>query len=603
MGHIANKIDAKDKKLSEVLTGQRYKIDSFQREYRWQRKQIEALISDLSISFLKNYKEEHTIENYSEYDCYYMGPIVLCEEKNYLSIVDGQQRLTSFTLLLIFLNHAQNKLELPSNLIKDLKPFLYLTKGGKTTLVLNVDSRTKIIEHLLNKPSTIFEDIDELEASNGGDSGKKSLDESTQNIIERYEDITKLFPEEINNSQKLPLFIEWLLDKIVMVEVKAYNMENAYSIFETMNDRGLSLNPTEILKGYLLSKIEDEKKSDEMNIFWKERIAELKSQTGIDGDLDFFRAWLRAKYAETKRLTKQGAENEDFELIGTNFHTWLKNNSNKTFLKESEDYYFFIRSDFDFYSNLYKKLYLYKNSSVSGFENIYISNFYPIADSLSYPLLISSISKIDDEQTIENKIKVVAKFIDVFVNTRAILGKAITQSSIRSSMYDLIKNIRNLDIELLKEKLSDELEKPANKPNSPLLLLERMDNWGYYHYFFARIRNYLETNPSDFIELLRSRKQRSLVLLKIFKEDDNTEKNAQFSWSSYINSVAGFCLVRRNELDIINAMSPTTRIQFLMEQGYLPEMNGFEITDMKYTDFIAARDHRLRELFTKIWSF
>lgn len=50
-----------------------------------------------------------------------------------------------------------------------------------------------------------------------------------------------------------------MLDKIMLVEVKAYSMDNAYTIFETMNDRGLSLNPTEILKGFLLSKIEDVK--------------------------------------------------------------------------------------------------------------------------------------------------------------------------------------------------------------------------------------------------------------------------------------------------------------------------------------------------------
>jgi uncharacterized protein with ParB-like and HNH nuclease domain len=62
-----------------------------------------------------------------------------------------------------------------------------------------------------------------------------------------------------------------------MVEVKAYSLENAFTIFETMNDRGLSLNSTEILKGILLSKIEDEVKSEEMNKFWKERIAEIKS--------------------------------------------------------------------------------------------------------------------------------------------------------------------------------------------------------------------------------------------------------------------------------------------------------------------------------------
>lgn len=122
-------IEAKDKNLSDVLTNNRYKIDSFQREYRWQRKHIEALISDLCICFDKFYTDGDTIENYDEYGGYYMGPIVLCDDKKSLSIVDGQQRLTSFTLLLIFLHHAQHKLNLPNNQVKDLRQFLYVTKG------------------------------------------------------------------------------------------------------------------------------------------------------------------------------------------------------------------------------------------------------------------------------------------------------------------------------------------------------------------------------------------------------------------------------------------------------------------------------------------
>jgi uncharacterized protein with ParB-like and HNH nuclease domain len=395
-------IEAKDKNLSAVLTNNRYKIDSFQREFRWQRKHIEALISDLCICFDKFYREGDTIENYEDYDGYYMGPIVLCDDKKSLSIVDGQQRLTSFSLLLIFLKHAQQKLNLPANQTKDLSQFLFVNKGGKTTFVLNVELRNKVMEHLFETPDVAFE----MEAD--------VKDESIQNIIERFEDITKLFPVEFNTISKLPIFIEWMLDKVIMVEVKAYSMDNAYTIFETMNSRGLSVNPTEILKGFLLSKIEDDDKSDEMNIFWKDRIASIKSTTNIDGDLDFFRAWLRAKYAETIRPTKVGAENEDFEIIGTHFHSWVKNNSTKTFLKHSDDFYFFIRSDFDFFSNLYLKIYGLKNKFNEEFKDIYCSNFYPIADSLSYPLIISPISKIDDTTVIEDKIKLTAKFIDIY---------------------------------------------------------------------------------------------------------------------------------------------------------------------------------------------
>ncbi|MDX9694542.1 MAG: DUF262 domain-containing protein [Bacteroidales bacterium] len=581
-------IEAKDKNLSDVLTNNRYKIDSFQREFRWQRKHIEALISDLCICFDKFYREGDTIENYEDYGGYYMGPIVLCDDKKSLSIVDGQQRLTSFSLLLIFLKHAQQKLNLPANQTKDLHQFLFVTKGGKTTFVLNVESRKNVMEHLYETPDIAFEMESDVK------------DGSIQSIIERFEDITKLFPAEFNTTEKLPIFIEWMLDKVIMVEVKAYSMDNAYTIFETMNDRGLSLNPTEILKGFLLSKIEDDTKSDEMNVFWKDRIAGIKTTTNIDGDLDFFRAWLRAKYAESIRPTKIGAENEDFEIIGTQFHSWVKNNSSKTFLKHSDDFYFFIRSDFDFFSNLYLKIYGLKNTFNQEFADIYCSNFYPIADSLSYPLLISPISKIDDTTTIEDKIKLSAKFLDIYTLTRVIIGKAITQSSIRYSMYEMVKSVRNLDTKTLKERLSSELVKLGGKPFSPLSILHRMDNWGFYHYLFARLL-YKQNSENDFSSLLRSKKQNSLILYKFFDLEDKPTDIEDIIWQMNFNSVAGHCLVRRYDLENINSKKGIKLLNYLVKQNYMPEMIGYECESI--IDFISERDHRLRELIDNILKF
>lgn len=602
MAHIANKIDAKDKTLAEVLRGQRYTVESFQREYRWQREHIEALISDLSISFLKNYKVGDTIEDYDSYDCYYMGPIVLCDEKKELSIVDGQQRLTSFTLLLLFLKHAQAKFNLATELAKDIKQYLYVTKGGKSTLILNVPNRINVLEHLYNSPETPFEHAEIIESTVEDKSKSNFQDESVENIIERFEDISKLFPVEINTLEILPIFIEWLLEKVVMVEVKAYSLENAFTIFETMNDRGLSLNSTEILKGILLSKIEDEVKSEEMNKFWKERIAEIKSITGTDKDLDFFRAWLRAKYADTIRPTKQGATNEDFELIGTQFHSWVKNNPTKTFLKQSDDYYFFIRSDFDFYSQRYIEIYEYKNSNLQHLEIFYITNFYPIADSLCYPLLLAPISKIDDFNIILKKFYTVNKFIDAFVNIRTITGKAITQSSIRYSMYELVKGIRNFDEGSLKEKLNIELQK-LPKIELAFSPLNTMDNWGYYHYFFARIIYHVKNDVDDFATLLRNRKQSSFVLLRIFEADDVEDGFEQTHWNAHISSVAGYCLVKRYDLDEIYRRKSIKRVKYLMKQGYLPEMGEHNIEEGNIPEFITKRDEIIRNIIRKIWSF
>ncbi|MEQ8572463.1 MAG: DUF262 domain-containing protein [Fulvivirga sp.] len=591
-------LEAKDKNLADVLSNNRYRIDSFQREYRWQRRHIEALISDLCICFDSFYNDDDTIENYESYGGYYMGPIVLCDDKKSLSIVDGQQRLTSFTLLLVFLHHAQKALNLPDEQVKDIKQFLYVTKGGKTTLVLNVETRNEVIEHLFKSPQEVLE----LE--------EKVKDESLHNLIARYEDITKLFPVEFNTAEKLPIFIEWMLDKIIMVEVKAYSMDSAYTIFETMNDRGLSLNPTEILKGFLLWKIEDENKSEEMNSFWKSRIAELKSIVGVDGDLDFFRAWLRAKYAETIRQKQVGSENEDFELIGTQFHSWVKNNPSKVHIKKPEDSYFFIRSDFDFFSNLYIKLFKMRSALHDGFEEMYCSSFYPIADSLTYPLILSPITKIDSAEEINEKVKIMSKFIDIYTAFRVMIGKAITQSTIRYSMYELVKSVRNLNTVELKEKLLIELNRLGIQSDSPLSTFHRMDNWGFYHYFFARLvyhfKKVNEEKLPDFSDLLRSKRQKSLVLYRFILEGETEDGVEPQFWEHYYNSVACFCLVRRYDLDDLYEMELVDRIKWLIQNDCMPAVSADDLSEIKegyITEFLLNRDGALQEVVPEIWNF
>ena len=57
-------------------------------------------------------------------------------------------------------------------------------------------------------------------------------------------------------------------------------------MFETMNDRGLNLTSTEMLKGYLLSKVDSDEKKIELNELWKKRISQLREITKEE-DLEF----------------------------------------------------------------------------------------------------------------------------------------------------------------------------------------------------------------------------------------------------------------------------------------------------------------------------
>jgi len=187
---------------------------------------------DLESCFFNNYKSTHEREEVEYYNSYYLGPLVICNKEDNLSIIDGQQRLTSLTLLLIYINNLQ-KDHRNSEPIEDL---IRSTKFGKHSYNLQIKERIECLNSLFKS----------------GEYDANGKEESVKNLVERYEDIKELFPEEIKGDA-LPFFIDWLKEKIVFVKILAYSDENAYTIFETMNDRGLNLTPTEMLKGYLLT--------------------------------------------------------------------------------------------------------------------------------------------------------------------------------------------------------------------------------------------------------------------------------------------------------------------------------------------------------------
>ena len=102
MSHLENKIDAKNRSISDVLHSKKYTVDYYQREYSWQQKHIEQLVTDLATAFLGEYESRHERREVENYNSYYLGPFVLSEKEGKRSVIDGQQRLTSLTLILVF---------------------------------------------------------------------------------------------------------------------------------------------------------------------------------------------------------------------------------------------------------------------------------------------------------------------------------------------------------------------------------------------------------------------------------------------------------------------------------------------------------------------
>lgn len=141
-----SKIDARSKSVRELLDGVKYTIDYYQREYKWETKHVAELLQDLESKFLNNYKENHERTHVEYYSHYFLGSIILSNRNGQKFIIDGQQRLTSLTLLLIYLHNLQQNY----NDHVDVYNLIFSEKFGKKSFNLDIHERTPCIEALYN---------------------------------------------------------------------------------------------------------------------------------------------------------------------------------------------------------------------------------------------------------------------------------------------------------------------------------------------------------------------------------------------------------------------------------------------------------------------
>ena len=308
------------------LFNDRYSVQYYQREYNWGTKQIQELVYDLVNEFMNYYKDGDTQDDVENYGGYFLGPIILTDKNE---IIDGQQRLSSLTLLLMYLNNLQKNINTNQINIENL---IFTKKFGKKTFCIDVKERKACLEGLYENETYDIEN---------------EKNESVINLYNRYKDIEKIFPQELK-SDILPLFIEWLIYKVTLIKITTTTEQDAHTVFVTMNDRGLRLTPSEMLKGYLLSEISDDETRNIANKLWQETILELK-EIEKDGEADFIKHWIRSQYADSIREGKKGAEDKDYEIIGQSFHKWIRENRESIGLINSSSFENFILKEFQIY--------------------------------------------------------------------------------------------------------------------------------------------------------------------------------------------------------------------------------------------------------------
>lgn len=558
MSKLSNKIEAHDRSISEVLDDKKYTVDYFQREYKWEERHIEQLISDLTTSFLSEYRPEHKRREVEKYNSYYLGPFVVSIKDGKRSIIDGQQRLTSLTLLLIYLNNLQKEI----GHSEKLEAMIFSEKFGEKSFNIQVEERISCMEQLFREGSYQPGEDD---------------DESTINMAERYLDIEKAFPEEIKN-EVLPYFIDWLKYNVVLVEIIAYSDENAYTIFETMNDRGLNLTPTEMLKGFILSRFSAGKKRQKANELWKESMQGLH-EFAKDEDQRFVQSWFRAQYAESIRPGRAGSKNEDFEKIGTRFHSWFRDNLDKANIQgeDSESFEYFIDTDFKFFLKAYRKIVLAERSFKPELEYVYYINHWGIANSLSYPLLLAPLKITDSERVIEEKLNLIARYIETFVVRRSVNFRKFASSSIRYTMYTLVKEIRSKDVSELKEILRGKLEEMEEKLEGIEKFRLHGQNGRFVKFLLSRMTAFIEQQAglsSSFDKYYHNKNGKPYEIEHIWADkflEHRDEFEQESDFQEFRNRLGALVLLPRGTNQSFNAKPYKEKLKHYIRENLLAQ--------------------------------
>lgn len=257
-----------------------YIVPDYQREYVWTDKEVHQLLDDIN--------EKIDTGSSSEY---FIGTVLVSptEQKNHYEVIDGQQRLTTFFLLLCALKHLFEG-EPQRQAISGLISTSYTDSDGETRTSLKLEPRyenaaeviTKLVE-LDAEPQTVRAGIQAAGIASFG---------SLENLLNAYNTLYRYLKDNYDDVPKLKKYWGYLATNVVFIQIST-DVSSALKIFETINERGVGLNPMDLLKNLLFTQVKQEQFTQLKNE-WKKITKPLEK--GKEKPLRFLRYFLMANY-------------------------------------------------------------------------------------------------------------------------------------------------------------------------------------------------------------------------------------------------------------------------------------------------------------------
>lgn len=263
-----------NKTISEIFSCDGiYKIPNYQRQYSWTNDQLEALWYDLYEAY-----QNKSLDN----DCYFLGSIVVVNNgKGYFELIDGQQRITTLMIMMNVLVKDFPNINKDNDDIfvadKEKIQNCILFQGKRNRLQLQTDPKYDSIFNDLIINRETFSDIDEPSKR------ELRLDDPQYKYenaaVFFYNKFSTLDEEDLNN------FVNYIFYSTNIIKIECTNQSFAIKLFQVLNDRGLELSPSDIVKSYIIGKYEEDDETGKQifNNNWK-NIEDLSKHYGFKID-------------------------------------------------------------------------------------------------------------------------------------------------------------------------------------------------------------------------------------------------------------------------------------------------------------------------------
>lgn len=551
-----------NKGIGKLIKDHQLAVPIYQRPYAWEDKNISDLFSDIHNAISSNENE------------YFLGTIVLSEKENSseLEIVDGQQRITSIVVFLSSIRdyfESNNKQKQASSIQNDfISGYDRQRDENLPKLKLGQLDNTFFRKYIVDK---------EIEEKQIKDSHRRIA--TTKKLsTEQIEKLAKASNQDLNLLHEWIKFIE---EKLKVVSIIVPGKANAFTIFETLNDRGIELAQVDLLKNYLYSKAAGDRLEEIQNL-WIEMTSKIESAENESLILTYIRHHWSSQYGLTREKNR-----ELYNSIKSN----IKNSTQAVSFVDN------LNKDTGLYLAIINHNHQYWNDFDQTVKQyVETLNFFKLEQ--FRPLLLAILKKFKDKKETKKALRLIVSWL-----VRNLITGSLGGGTLEKEYANKAKKVFNEEVKNAK-KLREELKKliPDDAEFKEKFIAATVSTEKYARYYLRAIENQKKGITSP--ELIVNSDPDMVNLEHILP------KNPHKNWSNFneeqiasLNKRIGNLTLMKNKLNSEQGNAPFSekKIYFARSDLWITKMIADDYNDWT-PDNIRDRQEKLADIAVQTWN-